>query len=76
MRLGANTPEPQRKFGFTFWSDRTSYHRVVQEEAKFALAPDSLVREALLAWIDEQTKQGLVRVEYSPNCTCVLTPDE
>ncbi|KAI8967032.1 hypothetical protein BDF20DRAFT_830419 [Mycotypha africana] len=51
------TPERQRRFGFTFLWHQKGQQQEHQHEVKFAVAPDSLVKEALTTWIDSQNEQ-------------------
>jgi hypothetical protein len=55
------TSDKQKRFGFTFWWQTTTEQRQQQQDessAKFALAPDSLVKEALATWIDSQDEHS------------------
>jgi hypothetical protein len=54
------TCDKLKRFGFTFWWQNTAERQLQQVDscAKFALAPDSLVKEALATWIDSQNEQS------------------
>jgi CO dehydrogenase/acetyl-CoA synthase gamma subunit (corrinoid Fe-S protein) len=54
--------EKQKRFGFTFWwqSQYNYTQKNDDDDAKFALAPDSLVKEALMTWIKSQNQQAKV----------------
>ncbi|KAI8889902.1 hypothetical protein K501DRAFT_328710 [Backusella circina FSU 941] len=52
--LGPNEPEQQRRFGFSFVWQKPQLEESISrqhDDAKFAIAPDSLVKEALMTWI-------------------------
>ncbi|KAL7321615.1 hypothetical protein PS15m_001371 [Mucor circinelloides] len=53
----AQSKEEQKRFGFTFMIHHQYQHQQQQDDAKFALAPDSLVKEALATWINSQNEQ-------------------
>ncbi|RCI00972.1 hypothetical protein CU098_008632 [Rhizopus stolonifer] len=55
--LDSRSPEEQRRFGFTFWWQKVPLQQNQQDDAKFALAPDSLVKEALDTWINTQNRE-------------------
>ncbi|KAI8645288.1 hypothetical protein BD408DRAFT_382581 [Parasitella parasitica] len=61
--LTIKASEEQKRFGFTFMIPHQSqqqqqqHHHHHQDDAKFALAPDSLVKEALATWINYQNEQ-------------------
>ncbi|KAI8890327.1 hypothetical protein K501DRAFT_266240 [Backusella circina FSU 941] len=62
VSLNDGASEEQRRFGFTFrWhksvSSRNQEQRFkLQDDAKFAIAPDSLVKESLVTWIGSQNQ--------------------
>ncbi|KAK4521366.1 uncharacterized protein ATC70_011981 [Mucor velutinosus] len=55
--LTAKSTEVQKRFGFTFMIHHQYQHQHQQDDAKFALAPDSLVKEALATWINSQNEE-------------------
>lgn len=55
ISLTVNSSEAQKRFGFTFIMHH--HYQQQQDDAKFALAPDSLVKEALSTWINSQNEQ-------------------
>lgn len=66
ISLDVSSSEKQRRFGFTFWWQNhsvlihsNSEDNRQQDDAKFALAPDSLVKEALVTWIESQNEGGV-----------------
>ncbi|GAN03533.1 hypothetical protein MAM1_0042d02988 [Mucor ambiguus] len=61
VSLTAKSTEEQRRFGFTFMIHHQYQHQQQQDDAKFALAPDSLVKEALATWIHSQNEQHQVQ---------------
>lgn len=79
----AKSKEEQKRFGFTFMIHHQYQHQQQQDDAKFALAPDSLVKEALATWINSQneqhqrqskrdasTSQAPFLVSYLHECVC------
>ncbi|KAI8359789.1 hypothetical protein BD560DRAFT_334809 [Blakeslea trispora] len=56
VSLDSQTPECQRRYGFTFWWQKQEQERH-QEQAKLVFAPDSLVQEALCIWIETQNRK-------------------
>jgi hypothetical protein len=63
--LGPNEPDQQRRFGFSFvWQKPQLEDNIPRQydDAKFAIAPDSLVKEALMTWITflNEGEEGLV----------------
>ncbi|KAI8993563.1 hypothetical protein BDB01DRAFT_847421 [Pilobolus umbonatus] len=55
--LQSTSSEDQKRFGFTFWwSPPQPVETRQHDDAKFALAPDSLVKEALVTWIQSQNE--------------------
>ncbi|KAI7892793.1 uncharacterized protein EV154DRAFT_385256, partial [Mucor mucedo] len=58
VSLDSQCSENQRRYGFTFWwQNNHTFLQQNDDDAKFALAPDSLVREALITWIESQNEQ-------------------
>ncbi|KAF1800164.1 hypothetical protein V8B55DRAFT_1161390 [Mucor lusitanicus] len=57
VSLTAKSTDAQKRFGFTFMIHHQYQHQQQQDDAKFALAPDSLVKEALATWIHSQNEQ-------------------
>ncbi|KAL9537284.1 hypothetical protein MBANPS3_011916 [Mucor bainieri] len=57
VSLIATSTDAQKRFGFTFMIHHQYQHQQQQDDAKFALAPDSLVKEALATWIHSQNEQ-------------------
>ncbi|CEP19190.1 hypothetical protein [Parasitella parasitica] len=58
--LNTKAPEEQKRFGFTFMIPhqlQQQQHQHHQDDAKFAVAPDSLVKEALITWTSYQNEQ-------------------
>ncbi|GAA5795381.1 hypothetical protein HPULCUR_000737 [Helicostylum pulchrum] len=61
VSLDLRSSENQTRFGFTFWWQ--NHHTLVQQrdgsqdDAKFALAPDSLVKESLITWIESRNQE-------------------
>ncbi|GAA5810988.1 hypothetical protein MFLAVUS_004417 [Mucor flavus] len=60
VSLDLQCSEKQTRFGFTFWWQ--NHHTLVQrdgsqDDAKFALAPDSLVKESLVTWIESRNQE-------------------
>lgn len=66
--LGPNEPDQQRRFGFSFvWQKPQLEDSIPRQydDAKFAIAPDSLVKEALMTWITflNEGEEGLVVIK-------------
>ncbi|KAG2212633.1 hypothetical protein INT47_000609 [Mucor saturninus] len=58
VSLDSQCSENQRRYGFTFWwQNNHTFLQQNDDDAKFALAPDSLVREALITWTESQNEQ-------------------
>lgn len=60
VSLDNESSEDQTRFGFTFWWQ--NHHTLVQkdngqDDSKFALAPDSLVKESLVTWIASRNQE-------------------
>lgn len=69
VSLDIHSTEKQRRFGFTFYWQ--NHHTLYTEErpqhedaSKFALAPDSLVKEALVTWIESQNEGVALLVSF------------
>jgi hypothetical protein len=66
ISLTVNSSEAQKRFGFTFIIHH--HYQQQQDDAKFALAPDSLVKEALSTWIISQNEQFKGEVPLLVSC--------